>query len=553
MSGSVSPVGMPVSSPTPTTHVEVKPNVMIGFDVWNTSQDNEKSYSGLQLRGGVRAQWRGFGKANPYLGVGAVVGQTNKTLQNPPEGIQNSSAAMNRLGVETEAGVEIALADRDESRITVPVGIYTEVGKASGVAPLSPSEGVMGDMKSYVGAGLRSGVDLKIGSAAVRIYLQGGIRNYIYHVPGYHESQLKGAWGPVFGVGLTGGFTFPRKKAEVSPLPPPAEAAESALAEESISPLVGATEIVASVVTAAEAPLPPPSVESPIVRAQVVAKEGGLGPNDDITLSVSTRVPNISIQIDIPGVKKIDVSSMGPAGKTMNFKLTEAEYNAGAGKTIRPVITKINGTAVSPPIKFSNSIVLKPKAEALPVAAAEEPLTELVFNQGKVYSKTVDAEGITADQLKKAVLAVGQYNQSALSLKNCQQIGTTKVKYGSSVVTVPVVHMAINFKVYKAQWVIAMLPARRSGDNIEMRWALIPHTENADKTVFTGPYASKLNEYKGYHYLSYNVGGWKLENGQLTYWVSSDPTGLPGFVASIANNSGLSINLKEMIKLAKTK
>ncbi len=171
----------------------------------------------------------------------------------------------------------------------------------------------------------------------------------------------------------------------------------------------------------------------------------------------------------------------------------------------------------------------------------------LSFKQDTVYTRTVDAQGITATQLKKAVFDISHYNKEALSLVSCIQLGTTQVTDESGkLVNAPIVHMAVSTTGYKAQWIIALLPPKDlPGGGVEIKWAHVPKEQ-------ASAYESKVNEFSGYRYYDFDVGGWKLENGQLTYWVSADAQ-LPSGISYIANNIGIGKNLTEMIALAKTK
>ncbi len=166
------------------------------------------------------------------------------------------------------------------------------------------------------------------------------------------------------------------------------------------------------------------------------------------------------------------------------------------------------------------------------------------FTKDKIYSKTVDAQGISESQLIAAVQDFAGYNKKALKLESCASLGIETVNYKGKSTTARLAHMAVNFGVYQAQWVIAMFEPEHTDKGLEINWALVP----SDQVPKAGQ--DLVSEY-GYHYMTYDVGGWRLKDNKLTYWVSADPTGLWGWVADMANTQGLDTNLSEMIKSAK--
>ncbi len=194
---------------TPAHYVQLSPDVSVGLDRWQGFGKNP--YTGWQAKAGVTALFRRvYRKFNPYLSADLAGGTVSKTTQ----------ASLSRLGFEGGIGAQVDL--NDSGTISIPVGIYGEIGGASGSAALANASS-LDALKNYRGIGLKSGLNIAAhhfshGDLQLGLSVSYGLRTYV------GEDNSVSKRGGQFGIGFSIGWS-PRRKYH-SPVPVVTEAPE---------------------------------------------------------------------------------------------------------------------------------------------------------------------------------------------------------------------------------------------------------------------------------------------------------------------------------------
>jgi len=124
---------------TPTAHV--------GFSVWNNH--GNQSLTSVEEKAGARLEIATSQKADVYIGASAEFSQ---------------SKSRSSIGGQGEIGGRY----KPSQEIGIPLGIYIERGAAYGAA------------KSYVGAGVTTGLEADLGKLRLGMNAEVGMRNYTY-------------------------------------------------------------------------------------------------------------------------------------------------------------------------------------------------------------------------------------------------------------------------------------------------------------------------------------------------------------------------------------
>ncbi len=159
----------------PKYYTQLSPHVSVGMDSWNGEQD---AYTGWSAQVGLTALFRG--KYNPYLSADFVGGQIKDVNQ----------TSLIHKGFEGGLGGQI---DFHDSQATLPIGIYGEVGSANGNLQN------FGAVKSYRGAGVKTGLNIHLGHWQLGLSVNYGLRTYMGEESG--ALQRGGRLGLGFNLG----------------------------------------------------------------------------------------------------------------------------------------------------------------------------------------------------------------------------------------------------------------------------------------------------------------------------------------------------------------